>query len=143
MREAAVTPFMITVQNLLHGEPAPAPRTVASTERSVAEAAHSQVELRSLAEQLVSEANAVLRDHGNVIELRDEAGAGRLAFVARELTDELQDGGDVVAVVEQALQGKGEIGVGDRPLAEGCVAAIAHQLAGQLRQLGRGARGRA
>lgn len=75
-----MTPFMITVQNLLHGEPASAPRTVASTERSVAEAAHSQVELRSLAEQLVSEANVVLRDHGDVMELRDEAGAGRLAF---------------------------------------------------------------
>jgi hypothetical protein len=80
MREAAVTPFMITVQNLLHGEPASAPRTVASTERSVAEATHTQVGVRSLAEQLVSEANVVLRDHGNVIELRDEASAGRLAF---------------------------------------------------------------
>ena len=75
-----MTPFMLAVDNLVHGVPAPVPRMAASTERGVAEATHTQVELRSLAEQLVSEANAVLRDHGNVIELRDEAGAGRLAF---------------------------------------------------------------
>jgi hypothetical protein len=66
-----MTPFMLAVDNLVHGVPAPVPRMAASTERGVAEATHTQVEVRSLAEQLVSEANAVLRD---------EAGVGRLGF---------------------------------------------------------------
>jgi hypothetical protein len=75
-----MTPFMLAVDNLVHGVPAPVPRMAASTERGVAEATHTQVEVRSLAEQLVSEANAVLRSHGDVIELRDETGVGRLGF---------------------------------------------------------------
>ena len=40
----------------------------------------SQVIVRSLAEQLVSEANAALRDHGDLISLDDEVGPGGLSF---------------------------------------------------------------
>jgi hypothetical protein len=75
-----VTPFMIAVRDLLDGTDAPPPATEPSTPRSVAVATDTQVIVRSLAEQLVSEANAVLRDHGSAISLVDDSGPGELAF---------------------------------------------------------------
>ncbi|MCQ4079132.1 hypothetical protein NGB36_00495 [Streptomyces sp. RB6PN25] len=42
--------------------------------------ADDHVLMRSLAEQLVSEANAVLANHGEVITLEDELADGRLGF---------------------------------------------------------------
>ena len=75
-----MTPFMLAVQAVLEGEAAPAPRTGPSRPRGVAAATDTQAVIRSLAEQLVSEANAVLRDHGTAISLVDEAGPGELAF---------------------------------------------------------------
>jgi hypothetical protein len=75
-----VTPFMQSVQALLDGEPAPRAGTVPSERGPVPAAADTQVIVRSLAEQLISEANAVLRDHGDLISLDDQVGPGRLAF---------------------------------------------------------------
>jgi hypothetical protein len=75
-----VTPFMHSVQELLDGEPAPRVATVPSTPGPIPTATDTQVIVRSLAEQLVSEANAVLRGHGDVIRLEDEVGPGGLAF---------------------------------------------------------------
>ena len=75
-----MTPFMLSVQALLDGEPAPRPETQASRAGSVAVASDTQMLIRALAEQLVSEANAVLREHGDVISLTDECGPGALAF---------------------------------------------------------------
>lgn len=71
---------MLAVQSLLDGEAAPVPVTESSSPTSVAVATDVQVVVRSLAEQLVSEANAILREHGDVIVLADEPGPGSLAF---------------------------------------------------------------
>lgn len=81
-----MTPFMLAVRDLLdQGEaaahaPSPSPRTEASRIRPAAAAADTHLVIRSGAEQLVSEANAVLREHGEVISLVDECGPGGLAF---------------------------------------------------------------
>ncbi len=75
-----MTPFMHDVQELLRGQPAPPVATVPSAPGPVPAATDTQVIVRSLAEQLVSEANAVLRGHGDVIRLDDEVGPGGLTF---------------------------------------------------------------
>jgi hypothetical protein len=75
-----MTPFMLSVQGLLDGAPAPQAATVASAPGPIPAATDTQVIVRSLAEQLVSEANAVLRGHGDVIRLDDEVGPGGLTF---------------------------------------------------------------
>jgi hypothetical protein len=75
-----MTPFMLSVQGLLDGEPAPRVATAPSAPEPIPAATDTQVIVRSLAEQLVSEANAVLREHGDVIRLDDEVGPGGLTF---------------------------------------------------------------
>jgi hypothetical protein len=78
-----MTPFMSAVQDLLDGARPPRPHTEPSRVVSVAEAANTQVVIRSLAEQLVCEANAVLREHGEALTLVDDSGSGELAFSLR------------------------------------------------------------
>jgi hypothetical protein len=87
-----MTPFMHSVQGLLDGDPAPRAVTIPSVPGTVPAATDAQVIIRSLAEQLVSEANAVLRQHGEVVSLRDEVGPGGLAFTLgyRERTARVQ-----------------------------------------------------
>jgi hypothetical protein len=80
VRTTPMTPFMLSVTALLDGEKAPEPVTEPSRNRGVAEAADAQVIVRSLAEQLICEANTVLREYGTSFSLVDEAGPGRLAF---------------------------------------------------------------
>jgi hypothetical protein len=63
---------MHRVQALLDGAAAPCAITAPSEPHPVPAATDSQVIVRSLAEQLVSKANAVLRDHGDLISLDDE-----------------------------------------------------------------------
>jgi hypothetical protein len=75
-----MTPFMLSVQALLDGAAAPHPATIDSRPVTVPVATDAQVIVRSLAEQLVSEANAVLREYGDVISLEDEVGPGELTF---------------------------------------------------------------
>ena len=58
----------------------PAPRTEVSRLGSRAAVIDAHMALRSSAEQLVGEANAVLREQGRVIDLADEWGPGGLAF---------------------------------------------------------------
>lgn len=75
-----MTPFMLAVQAVLDGDDtAPELETALSRADSLAAATDYQVVIRSFAEQLVSEANAVLRQHGDVISLVDECG-GALVF---------------------------------------------------------------
>jgi hypothetical protein len=75
-----MTPFMLAVQALLDGEEVPKPTTEPSQTRSIAVATDTQFIARSLAEQLVSEANAILAEHGNRITLVDDSEFGELGF---------------------------------------------------------------
>jgi hypothetical protein len=78
-----VTPFMHAVRDVLDGRAAAAPATEPSRPAPVPAAADAQVKIRSLAEQLVGEANAVLVGTGRVVALDDEVGPGALAFTLR------------------------------------------------------------
>jgi hypothetical protein len=93
-----MTPFMISVMSLLDGNPPPAPETEPSRTYPVAVATDTQVVVRSLAEQLICEANAVLRDHGTAFTLADEAGPGSLSFTIGY--------GEAEARVETAVSGR-------------------------------------
>jgi hypothetical protein len=84
-----MTPFMERVAAAVTGgEQGGSPGTRPSEPRPVVIGADEQVMTRALAEQLVSEANAVLVSAGpgaagDVIDLEDELGEGRLSFVMR------------------------------------------------------------
>jgi hypothetical protein len=89
-----MTPFMERVAEVVTGgERGGSPGTRPSEPRPVVIGADEQVMTRALAEQLVSEANAVLVSTGpsavgpgaagDVIDLEDELGEGRLSFVMR------------------------------------------------------------
>lgn len=83
-----MTPFMSAVQDVLSrgdraSSTAAPPKTEASRIRPAAAAADIYLTIRAQAEQLVSEANTVLRQHGETISLIDECGPGALAFTLR------------------------------------------------------------
>jgi hypothetical protein len=75
-----MTPFMQAVGDRLEGVGPAVPDTEPSEPESVAVATDAQVIIRSLAEQLISEANAVLGGDCPVLTLVDETGPGALAF---------------------------------------------------------------
>ena len=78
-----MTPFMWKVQELLDGEIDPSPETLPAETVTVAQGADTQVIIRSLAEQLVCEANAVIAwadEPDALVTLVDETGPGALAF---------------------------------------------------------------
>jgi hypothetical protein len=97
-----MTPFMLAVQAVLDGGAVHAPRTELSRPRGVAAAADTQVVIRALAEQLVSEANAVLSSHGSGFVLVDDTGQGELAFCVGYR--------DRVARVRTRVTGHGAVG---------------------------------
>ena len=79
-----MTPFMARVADLIEGSrTGDRPQLRDSRPRPVVDGADEQVMARSLAEQLVSEANAVLLASGNQIDLADEIVEGQLGFVMR------------------------------------------------------------
>jgi hypothetical protein len=79
-----MTPFMARVADLIEGSATgDRPQLRDSGPRPVVDGADEQVMTRSLAEQLVSEANAVLLASGNQIDLADEIVEGQLGFVMR------------------------------------------------------------
>ena len=79
-----MTSFMSAVAEVIDGAgPVDPPATMPSEPRSVAAGAARQAAIRFLAEQLTSEANAVLADRGERIELEDRAGDGVLGFTLR------------------------------------------------------------
>ncbi|MFE9322491.1 hypothetical protein ACIHDR_24475 [Nocardia sp. NPDC052278] len=75
-----MTPFMIAVRELLAGAEIPVPETQPSRPRPIPEATDNQVVIRSLAEQLICEANAVLSDRGDTMSLVDDSGPHEFAF---------------------------------------------------------------
>ena len=76
---------MLLVSDVLAGaDVAPsAPLLRASTPRSIGHGAHEMVEVRSLAEQLICEANPMLHGTGRELTLDDEAGGEQLVFTLR------------------------------------------------------------
>jgi hypothetical protein len=94
-----MTPFMKKVDDVLRGQAlSSTPDSSRSALRPLGEALHNQVELRALAEQLVSEANVVLNDHGTHLDLVDEPGGENLSFTV--------SCGHARAVVVTALSGR-------------------------------------
>jgi hypothetical protein len=75
-----VTPFMARVAGLGGGQPPGEPPVMLSEPKPWAVGLDDQVTLRSLAEQLVCEANAVLSAAGQRIALDDELGGQALSF---------------------------------------------------------------
>ncbi|WP_037357351.1 hypothetical protein [Amycolatopsis orientalis] len=105
-----MTPFMLSVQGLLDGEATPEPATEPARPEKVAAAADTQVLVRSLAEQLVSEANAVLGPSREPLTLVDETGPGALAFTVGRA--------DRTARVQTVVSGRtatAELIIGGRP----------------------------
>ena len=134
-----MTPFMRAVQDVVDGCVVPGPVTEWSGPVAVPGATDAQVTLRSLAEQLVCEANAVLGDGGDAVDLEDQCGPGALGFT---LTFR-----DRSAVVRTVISGRRAQA---RLLVEGEPSGGPRRLAGgeQLRALvltliGQGARGAA
>jgi hypothetical protein len=79
-----MTPFMAAVAEVLSTQSGVgAPDTTVALPRSIGEGADHQVMIRSMAEQMVCEANAVLGEHDERIELEDEAVNGQLRFTLR------------------------------------------------------------
>ena len=83
-RDVVFTPFMLRVRATLDGEnrQAPVPLQPSATRR-LARAADAWFCLRCRSEQVIAEANAMLRGRAAVLDLTDEAGTGRLAFTLR------------------------------------------------------------
>jgi len=109
-----MTPFMVRVDELVEGaDGTHRPGIRESEPRSVVEGADEQVMTRSLAEQLVSEANAVLSVTGRAIDLTDELLDGQLSFIMRfadrvaRVSTSFGDGASV-----GHLQGVGAAGTG-------------------------------
>lgn len=75
-----MTAFMAEVSEVLAGRRPPGPALPDSRRRPAAAGARCHVEARSLAEQLVCEANAVLGATGAPIALDDEVAGDALAF---------------------------------------------------------------
>lgn len=80
-----MTPFMARVAELIGADPGAHPeppryRTRLSAGMAVNQGADRHIAVRSLAEQLLCEANAVLADCEDHLALSDEAGGDELAF---------------------------------------------------------------
>jgi hypothetical protein len=80
-----MTPFMLRVAEVVgvdtDPESLPVPETAPSVPRPVNEGADRQVAVRSMAEQLLCEANAVLVEQDDHLTLVDEVGDAELTFV--------------------------------------------------------------
>jgi hypothetical protein len=83
-RLPSMTPFMVRVTQTLDGTAgAGRPAVKTSIAKPVPEGADDQIALRSMAEQLVSEANVVLAEQQHRIDLTDQLVDGQLGFSMR------------------------------------------------------------
>jgi hypothetical protein len=104
------TPFMTEVEAVLAGRQPPPFTLPASRPQGVAHGTDAQVAARVLAEQLVSEANAVLRAGGATIDLDDEPGPDGLAFTLRHrdrqarVETRFDDGATIATVDGRAVE---------------------------------------
>ncbi len=83
-RDVVFTPFMLRVRAALDGENRETPvRLQSSATQRLAWAADQWFYLRCRCEQVIAEANAMLRGRAAALDLTDEVGTGRLAFTLR------------------------------------------------------------
>jgi hypothetical protein len=83
-RDVVFTPFMLRIRELLDGADRSVPlRLRASELHPVAEATDEWFYLRARSEQVIAEANGMLRGRAELVDLQDEYGTGVLAFVLR------------------------------------------------------------
>ncbi len=83
-RDVVFTPFMLRVRAALDGENRQMPvRLQPSATQRLAWAADQWFYLRCRCEQVIAEANAMLRGRAAALDLTDEVGTGRLAFTLR------------------------------------------------------------
>jgi hypothetical protein len=83
-RDVVFTPFMLRIRDLLDGAYQGVPlRLRASSLHPVAHATDEWFYLRARSEQVIAEANAMLRGRAELVDLEDEYGTGVLAFVLR------------------------------------------------------------
>jgi hypothetical protein len=75
-----MTPFMIKLDEVLGGGEPPRIGSRHSELRPLGEALHNQVEIRALAEQLVSEGNTIIDEPALRLTLTDHPGGEHLAF---------------------------------------------------------------
>jgi len=111
-RDVVFTPFMLRVRDTLESSGA-APtelRMKLSGSRSIAVAVDEWVELRTYAEHMIAEANAMLGPDDERIALCDECGDGVLAFELRRRAQRFR-----VFVNPDASGHRGQVEVGDDP----------------------------
>lgn len=83
-RDVVFTPFMLRVRDALVGESPPTTLHVEpSRPQAIAVAVNEWFELRARAEHVIAEANAMLAEGAERIELEDEFGTDHLSFVLR------------------------------------------------------------
>jgi hypothetical protein len=83
-RDVAFTPFMLRVRAVLDGADDRSELRLRSSElQPTANANDEWVYLRARSEQVLAEANAMLRGRAAVVDLEDEVGTGELAFWLR------------------------------------------------------------
>jgi hypothetical protein len=83
-RDVVFTPFMLRVRGALDGAPDRTAVALRPSEvRSLARAVDDWFNYRTRAEQVISEANAMLEGRAPLFDVEDEAGTGRLAFTVR------------------------------------------------------------
>jgi len=83
-RDVVFTAFMLRVRDVLDGGDRAVPlRLRPSSLHPVAQATDEWFYLRARSEQVIAEANAMLRGHAELVDLQDEYGTGVLAFILR------------------------------------------------------------
>jgi hypothetical protein len=83
-RDVVFTPLMLRVRDVLDGADRSAPlRLRVSSIHPIAEATDTWFYLRARSEQVVAEANAMVGNRTDPVDLEDEYGTGQLGFVLR------------------------------------------------------------
>jgi hypothetical protein len=83
-RDVVFTPLMLRVRDVLDGADRSTPlRLRVSPVQRIADATDEWFYLRARSEQVVAEANAMIRDRTAHVDLEDEYGTGQLGFVLR------------------------------------------------------------
>lgn len=83
-RDVVFTPMMLRVRDLLDGADRSVPlRLRMSPVHPIADATDEWFYLRARSEQVIAEANSMIRDRTALVDLDDECGTGQLGFVLR------------------------------------------------------------